>query len=122
MVAGAILIVEDHEDSREMLADLLGCHGYAVVTAENGLAALEALRGGLRPSLVLLDLTMPVMDGWQLFGEIRRHGELSAVPVVVLTAMGTSALPEGCQGYLRKPVELDELMVLVRRHCGEGPS
>src|SRR5262245_50828034 len=86
--AAPVLIVEDHDDTREMIATLLGFAGYTVVTAANGKQGLERLMQ-TRPCLVLLDLTMPVMTGWEFRAAQLSVGDpaIAAVPVLLLTAM-----------------------------------
>jgi len=122
--ASPVLIVEDHDDTREMVATLLSGHGFTVVTAENGRRGLERLMRA-RPCLVLLDLMMPVMTGW----EFRRaqlslpDSDLASVPVLLLTAVDQPdrvALQLGATDVIRKPLDFDQLIESVRRHCGEG--
>ena len=122
--ASPVLIVEDHDDTREMVATLLSEHGFTVVTAENGRRGLERLMRA-RPCLVLLDLMMPVMTGW----EFRRaqlslpDSDLASVPVLLLTAVDQPdrvALQLGATDVIRKPLDFDQLIESVRRHCGEG--
>ena len=118
-----ILIVEDNDDTRRALAMLLNLEGYAVATAEDGLAGLRALLEQ-RPSLVLLDLTMPLMDGWEFRAEQRSLPDqsLAAIPVILLTALsdaGRHARELGAAGFIQKPVEFAALLDAVRRYCGD---
>ena len=117
-----VLIVEDNEVTRDVIALILESNGYEVSTADNGRAALERLRGGDRPGLILLDLMMPVMDGWQFREEQRRDRSLADIPVVVCTAAGEGAQNAalGVAELLSKPVEADDLLAAVRRHCFAG--
>jgi CheY-like chemotaxis protein len=117
-----VLIVEDNEVTRDVMALILQSDGYQVSTAANGRSALERLRGGERPCVILLDLMMPVMDGWQFREEQRRDGALADIPVVVCTAAGESAQKAalGAAELLNKPVEADDLLAAVRRHCFAG--
>jgi CheY-like chemotaxis protein len=110
-----ILLVEDDVDVRDAVAETLADAGYEVSTASNGQAALEILRSGTTlPGLILLDLMMPVMDGWAFRDEQRRDPAISSLPVVALTAHGdVSAL--AVDGYLRKPIEPDELLDTLAR-------
>ncbi len=112
-----ILVVEDHEDSRELLVDFLGSHGFSVAAAGNGQLAFEQLDAGLSPGLVLLDLTMPVMDGWQLRAKLLEDVRFAAVPVIVLSAVDNPKMPANIQGFVPKPVDLDLLLAIVRRFC-----
>src|SRR5947199_10854706 len=102
-----ILIVEDQEVTREGLAAILGRAGYAVATAANGHDALTQLASGPPPDLILLDVFMPVMDGWQFLDRLRRQAPPRPVPVVIATAAAILtrewALDHGCKGFLRKP-------------------
>lgn len=109
-----VLVVEDHADSRELLAEFLDALGYEVEVAGNGLEALERLRSTPRPTAMLLDLMMPVMSGWELMKHLRGDPALCSLPVVVVSGAGTSqALPEGILGTVPKPVDLDALRVLL---------
>lgn len=90
MESSPILIVDDDNDVRRALTELLEDEGYAVTGASNGLVALDLMRGGVRPALILLDLMMPGMDGWDFRNVQMRDPELSSVPVVVVTASGLS--------------------------------
>lgn len=116
-----VLIVEDDFDIREVLADVLEEEGYVVAEAANGYEALEVLRRpDARPRLILLDLMMPVMSGWQFVAEQRQDPELSSIPVVIVSADGNlqqKATSLGAQGYLRKPIEIDLLLDSVRQYC-----
>jgi CheY-like chemotaxis protein len=116
---GPVLIVEDNEDSRELIADLLTSQGYEVWLAENGKHALDVLHERGAPSLVLLDLTMPVMDGWQLHAAMKADERFAKVPVVIVSAVDNPTVPRGAQGMLPKPIEIDLLYAFVRHYCGD---
>jgi CheY-like chemotaxis protein len=113
-----VLLVEDDMDVREAVADTLEEVGYRVLTARHGLEALGMLRdGGPRPCLILLDLMMPVMDGWQFRTEQCKCPELAQIPVVALSAhAGMRDLD--VVDHLRKPIQLRVLMRVVERFCG----
>jgi DNA-binding response OmpR family regulator len=113
-----ILVVEDDPGIRQGIADFLGFEGYAVDIAVNGEEALTYLRRS-RPSLVVLDLVMPVMNGPQLLERLRSEGIAEGVPVAIMTAAmpGASTLP-AADAYLSKPFDLDELLAVVGRHAG----
>src|SRR5437868_4530767 len=85
-MARTVLIVDDHDDIRAILRDVLVEEGYDVLVACNGEEGLTKLRGAVRPCVVLLDLMMPVMDGWQLLEAMRADHHLRAIPVMVLSA------------------------------------
>jgi|SRR5579871_744284 len=114
-----VLIVEDDADLREMMAQLLAMEGFKSATVANGREALEYLHNGAeKPEVILLDLMMPVMDGW----EFRRHQQedpaLADVPVIVLSALdATRAAGVSAQAFLKKPLDFDRLIELVRRCC-----
>jgi DNA-binding response OmpR family regulator len=115
----SILVVEDDADSRTMLAAFLASQGYRVLTAANGEEGL-ALTRQHRPSLVLLDLMMPVMDGEQFLKQQRADVDIQQIPVVIVSARGGAAglaLQLGACGYLPKPVDFDELCTCVARLC-----
>ena len=114
-----VLVVEDDADILRAVVQVLEDEGIAVQAAENGRTALAALRapGASRPCLILLDLMMPVMDGWAFRAEQLRDPALSDIPVIVLTADGNAAekatLLNGA-GALRKPVELLTLLEAIQ--------
>ncbi len=115
----SILLVEDDEGVRESVAECLASVGYAVRPVANGALALDALRTGRRPDVILVDLVMPVMDGGELVAAVRANAALRDVPVVLMTAASatsTAALPPA-DAYLEKPFQLDELLSIVERHC-----
>jgi CheY-like chemotaxis protein len=119
-MAWQVLIVEDDEDVRESLADVLAARGYQTLTAENGNVALEMIRAeGVRPSLVLLDLMMPVMDGFQFLQTQAEDPWLAQVPVVLVTAQRPArklAFSSVC-GVVEKPLDLRSLLAVVRDVC-----
>jgi CheY-like chemotaxis protein len=114
-----VLVVEDDEVIRESMQELLELEGFVVVTASNGREALEAVRAGARPCAVLLDLFMPVMDGWQFLAAIEADRELADLPVTVVSAAGDRVSGIGRRRFLRKPVTLEALIAAVRRSCRE---
>ncbi len=113
-----ILVVEDDAVTRESLGLILGAQGYDVLGAANGQDALGLLRSGPHPNLILLDLMMPIMDGWQFRREQAADTALSAIPVVVLSADGNvqqKATALRATGYLQKPVEVESLLDAIRQ-------
>ncbi len=114
-----LLIVEDDPDLRRILSLLLGSRGYETATAENGAAGFEALQGDL-PDCVILDLMMPVMDGFELLKRIRTVSRTSRLPVLILTASederhrlkSTQYLADA---YANKPYNVDELVAILGR-------
>ena len=111
-----ILIVEDHVDLREALAQILQDEGYQVETAATGLEALDKLRWGLRPSCVLLDLQMRVMTGWEFRTEQQRDPALATIPVVAMTAGYWKAQDlSDFADRIDKPIDTGRLRELLRR-------
>jgi CheY-like chemotaxis protein len=111
-----ILLVDDDRDVSDALSMVLEDEGYAVATASNGHEALVYLKNHLpHPNLILLDLIMPVMDGYEFRIEQRRDPEIARIPVLVLTVgvMGERVAELGVTGHLRKPFDLDRLLDLV---------
>ncbi|HTP28740.1 MAG TPA: response regulator [Anaeromyxobacteraceae bacterium] len=117
---GCVLVVDDEPDMLEVTVLLLENCGYRALTARNGAQALEMMRQ-TRPCVVLLDLMMPVMDGWRFREEQLREAALADVPVVVITGAGVAAsrteLFAGAVAFLEKPVAMDLLLKVVAEHC-----
>lgn len=116
-----ILVVEDDTAIREALCDLLEGEGYTVATVPHGQAALTYLHQGLQqPCLILLDLLMPVMNGYDFRRIQQQDAHLAQIPVVVLSAQSLSdheARGMQVAFYLRKPVSLDQLLTIVDSYC-----
>jgi CheY-like chemotaxis protein len=115
-----ILIVEDEFLIRDALTEFLEEEGYSVAGAANGQEALSYLRRGMLPSLILLDLMMPVMSGMQFLAERQQDPALAAIPVVLLSADRNSqekVLSTAPVEYLEKPVRLTDLLDTVERYC-----
>jgi CheY-like chemotaxis protein len=111
----AILVVDDNPDLLETMAAVLELDSYAVLRASNGKEALKIAEDD-SVCLILLDLSMPVMNGWEFLEERQRSPELASIPVVVLSAYA-SPKPRETDDVLQKPVKLDELRQIVQRHC-----
>jgi len=114
--SGYILIVEDDDDIREALTQILQLEGYVVREASNGREALDISAQNPTPSLILLDLMMPVMDGWQFRAEQMKDPILSKVPVVVISADASvheKVASFGAASVLPKPISLDRLLRAV---------
>lgn len=113
-----ILLAEDDEDLREAMVDTLNDAGYTVEAVGNGRDALEWLEDTARPPrLILLDLMMPIMDGWQFLDEREKTPKVAAVPVVVLSANGTFTGKDDTVPFLRKPVGVKRLLELIASYC-----
>ena len=116
-----ILIVEDDADIRETLQHLLEASGYRAAPASNGKVALDLIDTMGRPCLILLDLMMPVMDGWAFLSALDQNDGLADVPIVIVSAYTDKvASLERAQQILKKPVDIHALMEVVRQHCGPG--
>lgn len=117
--APGVMIVEDDHDTREMLERFLQLEGFEVRSAANGAAALEVLRNGVPPCVILLDLMMPVMNGWQFREAQARDPEFGKVPVIVVTAAGPqTGIPSiQADGWLSKPVDLEQLLATIASFC-----
>jgi len=118
MRQGKVLVVEDNEEARKGLAVLLQGEGYGIVQARNGEEALDLLKEEPRPDCILLDMLMPVLDGWHFLGRLKKQPPHPPVPVIIMT--GTILTHEwaeanGCQGFVHKPIETEPLLAEVRR-------
>lgn len=111
--------MEDDADIRETMQLVLELEGYAVATAANGREALDLLACGNRPALILLDLMMPVMGGWEFAGILEKDPCLAEIPVVLVTAFADRADSPRVQAVLKKPVATEELLRLVARWAGD---
>jgi CheY-like chemotaxis protein len=114
--AHTVLVVEDEEDLREMMREALELKGYAVVTAAEGQDALSKLDNIEQLCLVLLDLLMPGMNGWDFFAKLRERPGLAAVPVIVHSSAADRA-PAGVTRVLQKPILFDRLISVVSEYC-----
>jgi two-component system cell cycle response regulator DivK len=115
-----ILVVEDQEDNRQILRDLLGNAGYELTEAENGEEAIAAV-GRRRPDLILMDIQLPVMDGYEATRRIRTNPGLRSVPIIAVTSYALAgdedkALAAGCDGYVTKPYSPRDLLAKVRTY------
>ena len=114
-----VLVVEDFEDNRFMMRRLLEMSGYRVVEAVNGNQAIEAAERE-RPDIILMDLSLPMLDGLAATRRIRAHDGLSKVPIVAVSAHDSAdfhaeALAAGCNEYVTKPIDFDQLVQLLNR-------
>ena len=118
-MAARVLVVEDDADLRKSICAVLEDAGFTSWPAENGEVALERARAE-RPCVILLDLMMPIMNGWEFRSEQLRDPSLSSIPVVIMTADGRAADKARTlhADYLRKPIHLDALLELVGDYCG----
>jgi CheY-like chemotaxis protein len=116
-----VLIIDDDPPVVNGLREFLEGEGYGVAVAGDGRAALEQLRRGLRPCAIVLDLMMPVMDGWDFRHEQLQDAELSAIPVIVITAAGFSDVSMKAQlgdvEFVPKPLSPSDLLAALERRC-----
>jgi CheY-like chemotaxis protein len=119
-----VLLVEDDADIRNSVTGALSLAGFRVSTATNGSEALERLRAGEAPGLLLVDLMMPVMDGWTFCAELQKDERLRHFPVVLLSAAwhlhSERTNGSGAVGHLSKPLNFAKLFEVVQRFCGPG--
>ena len=114
-----ILLAEDVEENWDMLSRRLKRRGYDVIIAPDGLQAVT-LAGSERPDLILMDMNMPGLDGWEATRQLRAHAKTRAVPIIAVTAHGMPGDRErvveaGCDDHHAKPVDLPELLVRLRK-------
>jgi CheY-like chemotaxis protein len=121
-----ILVIENDWNNRILMEHLLGIGGYKVVSAMNGQEALELLDRGVQVDMVLTDLSMPVLDGYQAAHLIRERAGYQDLPIVAVTGYAmsmdkASALASGCNDYLTKPFRQSELLAMVARFLPSAP-
>lgn len=113
-----VAIVEDDSEFRNMLRELLEEEQYRVVAVANGAEALEKLRGETVPNVILLDVSMPVMDGFDFLRFRSEDPQLAAVPVVLVTNAKPHERPTtGVNDVVRKPIDIDEILFVIKRYC-----
>nr|WP_253895447.1 response regulator [Corallococcus exercitus] len=111
------MVVDDDPDILEALSEILEAEGFEIRRARNGKEALERLEPD-PPDLILLDLMMPVMDGWEFAQRMRQKPDFASIPIIVLSAdrnVGSKAKDIGAMGHLAKPFELNDLLSMVRQ-------
>lgn len=121
MVAGPILVVDDDLDIRELLVELLEDHGFRACSAGHGQEALDWLASNSEtPCLMLLDLMMPIMNGWELAQKLQENSNFASIPIVLISAdrdVTIHAQALQAAGCLQKPVELKALLEVAHRYC-----
>jgi CheY-like chemotaxis protein len=121
-----VLVVEDNSDNREMLVRRLRRRGFQVEEAADGAACLAAASAS-PPDVILLDLSLPVMDGWHTAETLRAQEQTAAIPIIALTAHAMAedrakALDSGCDDYESKPVDFERLLEKIAKLCGRDAS
>ncbi len=119
-----VLVVEDNPDIREGLIALLQMEGFAVIAARHGQEALNMLRNGLRPCIIVMDLMMPVMNGFEFREAQLRDPLLSDIPVIACSGVSDPAHTARlrAKAFVQKPAEVSALVRLVRQHCLKSPG
>ena len=110
-----VLVVDDDPQFRELYRTALQFRGFSVQTASDGLAALESIETA-PPSVVILDLNMPCVDGWTVLRELAAHESTKAIPVIVVTAADVGRAVDQAAAILKKPIFPDELVPLIERY------
>ena len=118
-----ILLIEDNEMNRDMLKRRLERRDYTVVIAVDGVQGIE-MAASEKPDLILMDMSLPEMDGWQATRELKANDELKHIPVIALTAHAMSgdrekAMEAGCDDYETKPIDFDRLLGKINQKIGE---
>jgi len=119
-----IMVVEDQEDNRQILRDLLGSNGYELIEAWDGEAALTTL-ASQRPDLILMDIQLPGIDGYEVTRRIKADPGLRAIPIIAVTSYALSgdaekAFDAGCDAYVTKPYSPRQLLAKVREYLALG--
>ena len=114
-----ILVVEDHEDNRQILRDLLSAAGYEMIEAHDGEQALE--RVAVRPDLILMDIQLPGIDGYEVTRRIKADPALAAIPIIAVTSYALTgddakARAAGCDDYVAKPFSPRQLLAKIREY------
>lgn len=115
-----VLVVDDEVDNLVLFRRILESRGYSVTTANDGMAAVAAAQQQ-QPQLILMDMSMPVMDGWEATVRLKADPTTAAIPVLALTANVLErdydrAMAAGCAAYIRKPIELHQFLRVVAQH------
>jgi two-component system, cell cycle response regulator DivK len=121
-----VLVVDDFQDNREMYAEFLAYQGFRVIQAANGVEALDQAFTN-RPDIIIMDLSLPVMDGWEATRRLKADRRTNAIPVVALTGhamQGHSkgAMEAGCDSFVAKPCLPDQLVAEIRKMLSTAPG
>ncbi len=113
----SILVVEDDEDIRSAMIDVLESEGYHAEAAKNGQEALDILHIIPKPCLVLLDMMMPIMNGREFLDKVMQDAVLAPIPVLIVSAVADKTNTKGSVGFLKKPVDIDVVLEMVNKYC-----
>ena len=118
-----ILVVEDQEDNMQILRDLLGSVGYEMIEARDGAEGVKAAKAE-HPDLILMDIQLPVLDGYEATRQIKADPDLTAIPIIVVTSYALSgddakAREAGCDGYVPKPYSPRQLLAKIKQYLPE---
>jgi CheY-like chemotaxis protein len=121
-----VLLVDDYPDAREMYSEYLEYSGFEVVQASNGMEALQRAADDA-PDIILMDLSLPVMDGWEATRRLKADARTAGIPVVALTGHALAGISEGakqagCDAFITKPCLPEDLVVEIRRVLGDRPA
>ncbi len=122
MQQSKILVVEDDDDIRDSIKELLEEEGYSIETAANGQQALAKIRGKGAPQLILLDLMMPVMDGWQFQNQLRQDPDCAQIPVIVISASKFSRQRVEADAFIPKPLDAGVLLETIENVLSTGAA
>jgi CheY-like chemotaxis protein len=115
-----VIVIDDYDETREAIMAVLESQGFTVAGAVSGPDALDMFQAGRRPCVVLLDIRMPGMDGWETWERMKAVPDLAATPVVILSADvadDARAKQVGIREFLRKPIDAKPLLAAIDRHC-----
>jgi two-component system chemotaxis response regulator CheY len=113
----SILVIEDDDDIRNVMVEVLEAEGYITESAINGKDALEKLTVISKPCLVLLDMMMPIMNGREFLDTIMKDAYLAPIPVLIVSAVADRTNTEGSVGFLKKPIDIDVVLNVVAQYC-----
>lgn len=113
----SILVVEDDDDIRNAIVDLLETEGYSTEAAVNGKDALDKLEVIPKPCLVLLDMMMPIMNGREFLDTVMKNSHLAPIPVLIVSAVADKTNTEGSVGFLKKPIDIEVVLKVVGQYC-----
>ncbi|MFL5786079.1 MAG: response regulator [Bacteriovoracaceae bacterium] len=116
----SILVVEDDDDIRTAMIDVLESEGYHATAATNGKEALDFLHQSKKPCLVLLDMMMPIMNGREFLDKVKEDTYLAPIPVLVVSAIADKTNTNGAVGFIKKPVDIDMVLKIVNRYCSDA--